>query len=98
MPQLAFFPWIELACDIDAGDYSLRRFERRRLPGPDAESQATIDAVLAPYRDLRDESIRTAVILAAHDRDLTEHPSDKDRAAAKSRSMGRHGPTRIPVL
>ena len=80
MPQLAFFPWIELACDIDAGDYSLRRFERRRRPGPDAESQATIDAVLAPYRDLRDESIRTAVILAAHDRDLTEHPSDKDRA------------------
>lgn len=80
MPQLAFFPWIEIACDIDTQGYSLQRFVRGRLPGPDAERQATIDAVLAPYRDLRDESIRTAVILAAHDRELTEHPSDEDRA------------------
>ena len=80
MPQLAFFPWIEIACDIDAGDYSLRRFVRGRLPGPDAERQATIDAVLAPYRDLRDEPIRTAVVLEAQGRELTEHPSDEDRA------------------
>ena len=80
MPQLAFFPWIELACDIDAGDYSLHRFVRGKMPGPDADSQATIDAVLAPYRDLRDGPIRTAVILAAHDRGLTEHQSDEDRA------------------
>ena len=53
---------------------------RGRLPGPDADRQATIDAVLAPYRDLRDEPIRTAVILAAHDRGLTEHLSEEDRA------------------
>lgn len=80
MPQLAFFPWIELACDIDAGDYSLQRFVRGRLPGPDADGQATIDAVLAPYRGLRDEPISTAVILAAHDRGLTEHPGEEERA------------------
>lgn len=72
MPQLAFFPWIELACDIDTGGYSLRRFARGRLPGPDPDAQATIDAVLAPYRDLTDRPIRNAVILAAHDRGLTE--------------------------
>ena len=80
MPQLAFFPWMEIACDIETQGYSLRRFVRGRLPGPDAERQATIDAVLAPYRDLRDEPIRTAVILEAHGRELTEHPSDEDRA------------------
>lgn len=26
VPQLAFFPWIELARDINAGDYSLKSF------------------------------------------------------------------------
>ena len=80
MPQLAFFPWIEMASDIETLGYSLRRFVRGRLPGPDVERQATIDAVLAPYRDLRDQPIRTAVILEAHGRELTEHPSDEDRA------------------
>ena len=79
MPQLAFFPWIELACDIDAGHYSLRRFVRGGLPGPDPEGQATIDAVLAPYRDVRDRPIRNAVILAPHNRGLTEDLSEEDR-------------------
>ena len=79
MPQLAFFPWIEIACDIEIMGYSLRRFVRGRLPGPDAERQETIDAVLAPYRDVRDQPIRTAVILEAQGRELTEHPSDEDR-------------------
>lgn len=80
MPELAFFPWIELECDIDAEGYSLKRFVRGRLPASDSEHQATLDAVLAPYRDFRDEPIRTAVILAAHGRGLTEHPSEEDRA------------------
>ncbi|MDE0394249.1 MAG: hypothetical protein OYK82_05670 [Gammaproteobacteria bacterium] len=80
MPELAFFPWIELECDIDAEGYSLKRFVRGRLPESDSERQATLDAVLAPYRDFRDEPIRTAVILAAHGRGLTEHPSEEDRA------------------
>ena len=71
VPQLAFFPWIELARDINAGDYSLKSFVRGRLPGPDAEGQATIDAVLAPYRDLRDKPIETAVVLATRGRGLT---------------------------
>ena len=79
MPQLAFFPWIELACDINTGGYSLRRFVRGRLPGPDPDGQATIDAVLDPYRDLTDRLIRNAVILAAHDRGLTEDLSEEDR-------------------
>ncbi len=80
MPQLAFFPWIELACDIDTEGYSLRRFKRGRLPGPAPDGQATIDAVLDPYRDLRDRPIRNAVILAAHDRGLTEDLSEEDKA------------------
>ena len=80
MPQLAFFPWIEIACDFNCQGYSLRRFVRGRLPGPDADGQATIDAVLAPYRDLTDGPIRNAVILAAHDRGLTEDLSEADRA------------------
>ena len=80
MPQQAFFPWIEIACDIEIMGYSLRRFVRGRLPGPDTERQETIDAVLAPYRDVRDQPIRTAVILEAHGRELTEHPSDEARA------------------
>ncbi len=80
MPRLAFFPWIEIECDIDAQGYSLRRFVREKLPWPDDDRQATIDAVLSPYRDLRDKPIRTAVILEAHGRELTERPSDEDRA------------------
>lgn len=79
MPQLAFFPWIELACDIDTASYSLRRFVRGRLPGADRDGQAAIDAVLDPYRDLRDRPIRNAVILAAHDRELTGDLSEEDR-------------------
>ena len=80
MPQLAFFPWIELECDIHAKGYSLKRFVRGTLPESDSERQATLDAVLAPYRNFRDDPIRTAVILAAHGRGLTEHPSEEDRA------------------
>lgn len=79
MPQLAFFPWINLECDIEARGYSLKRFVRRTLPRAGAESQATLDALLAPYRDLRDEPVTTAVILAAHDRTLTSDLSEGDR-------------------
>ena len=80
IPQLAFFPWIELGCDIDAGGYSLKRFERGRLPGADVESQPTLDSVLAPHRDLLDEPVKTAVILTAHGRGLTDDLSGQNRA------------------
>ena len=80
MPHLAFFPWIELECDIDVGGYSLKRFARETLPGSDAECQATLDAVLAPYRGLRDRPVRTAVIVARDGREMTTDLSSDDRA------------------
>ena len=80
MPQLAFFPWINLECDIEAQGYSLKRFVRGTRPRVDAENQAMLNAVLAPYRSLRDEPVRTAVILAAHGRTLTDELSERDRA------------------
>ena len=48
MPQLVFFPWIELEDDIDIGGYSLKRFKPGSLPGVDEEFRATLDSVLAP--------------------------------------------------
>ena len=80
IPQLAFFPWIELECDIDAGRYSLKRFKRERLPEADVESRATLDSVLAPYRDLLGHPVKTAVILTAHGRGLTDDLSGQNRA------------------
>ena len=80
MPQLAFFPWIEIEGDVDAGGYSLKRFVRGTLPGLDSERQATLDAVLAPYRDLQDKPVRTACILAGAGRSLTDDLSGQDRA------------------
>ena len=101
MPQLAFFPWIELACDIDVGGYSLRRFRRGRLPGPDPDGQATIDAVLDPYRDLTDKPIQNAVILVPHDRGLTEDLSDgraQGGPVSVRRAVRLLGPGRSGVL
>ena len=80
MPQLAFFPWIDLECDIEVGGYSLKRFAPGTRPGSDVERQSTLDLVLAPYRDLRDEPVQTAVILAARGRGLTDDLSAEDRA------------------
>ena len=80
IPQLAFFPWIELECDIDVGGYSLKRFKRERLPEADVESRATLDSVLAPYRDLLGHPVKTAVILTAHGRGLTDDLSGQNRA------------------
>ena len=79
MPQLAFLPWIELDGDIHAGDFSLKRYTRGRLPGGD-ESQGTLDAVLAPYHDVLGRPVRTAVILTARGRELTDDLSAEDRA------------------
>ncbi len=79
MPQLAFFPWIDLECDrVEVPGHSLLRFELGRLPGPDADSQAMIDAVLSTYRDHRGNPVRTAVILAANDRSLMGDLSELD--------------------
>lgn len=77
MPQLAFFPWAQLAHDMDAGGYSLRRFKRGEGPGASAE-QDTLDAVLAPYRDQANESIREAVILVPEGRGLMEDLSEAE--------------------
>ena len=80
MPQLAFFPWINLECDIEVGAYSLKRFVRGARPRRDVECQSTLDSILAPYRDFRDEPVETAVILTAGDRGLTDDLSAEDRA------------------
>lgn len=80
MPQLAFFPWIKLECDIAAGEYSLRRFVRGRRPGPDGDCQETLDAILAPYRDLEGKPVKTAVILAPQGQELTADLSEENRA------------------
>lgn len=80
MPQLAFFPWIRLENDLDVGDYSLQRFAAGDQPGPDAQSQETLDAVLAPYYDLCGKPVETAVILTARDRAATDELSEEDRA------------------
>lgn len=80
MPHLAFFPWIDLECDIEVGGYSLMRFVRGTRPRPDVERQSTLDSVLTPYRNLRDEPVRTAVILSARGRGLTDDLSEDKRA------------------
>ena len=80
MPQLAFFPWLALRTDIDVGDYSLTRFVRGRRPRSADGLQETLDALLAPYHFLGDGPIKYAVILTAHDRDLTDELSPEDRA------------------
>ena len=51
-----------------------------------------IDPVLAPYRDLRDEPSRTAVILAAHNRGLTEHLPEGPRLRSQSEGVIRREP------
>ena len=79
MPQLAFLPWIEIDGDIHAGDFSLIRYTRGRRPRGN-RLQGTLDAVLAPYHDLRGEPVNNAVILAAHGRGLTDDLSAEDRA------------------
>ena len=80
MSQLAFFPWLTLERDIDAGEYSLKRFVHGRLPSGDPEFQETLEAVLAPYRDLRGKPIKAAAILTRQGRDLLDDLSEEGRA------------------
>lgn len=44
-----------------------------------SEGQTTLDSILAPYRDLYDEPVSTAVILTADGRGLTDDLSSEDR-------------------
>ena len=79
MPQLAFFPWMEVECDVDVGDYSLKRFKPSSLPTVDEECRVTLDSVLAPYRDAWDDPVGSAVILNRNGRGLTDDLTDEDR-------------------
>jgi len=78
MPQLAFFPWIELGDDLDVGSYSLKRFKPGSLPSVDDGLRATLDSVLAPYRDTSGRPVGSSVILTAG-RGLTDALSAEDR-------------------
>ena len=79
MPQLAFFPWLELKDDIDIGNYSLQRFKPGSLPEVDEGLRATFDSVLAPYRDTSDNPVESAVILNRNGRGLIDDLSEEDR-------------------
>ena len=79
MPQLAFFPWLELEDDIDIGGYSLKRFKPGSLPRVDEGLRATLDFVLAPYRDTSDNPVESAVILNRNGRGLIDDLSEEDR-------------------
>lgn len=79
MPQLAFFPWLELEDDIEIGGYSLKRFTPGSLPRVDEEFRATLDSLLAPYRDTSDNPVEFAVILNRNGRSLIDDLCEGDR-------------------
>ena len=78
MPQVAFFPWIDLEDDLNIGSYSLKRFRPGSLPSVDEDLRATLDSVLAPYRDTADRPVGSAVIVST-DRGVTDALSAEDR-------------------
>ncbi|MXW67395.1 MAG: hypothetical protein F4Z72_10400 [Gemmatimonadales bacterium] len=79
MPQLAFFPWIDLEDDVEIGSYSLKRYMRESLPAVNEECRTTLDSVLAPYRDAWDDPVGSAVMLNRKGRGLTDDLSGEDR-------------------
>jgi hypothetical protein len=61
--KLAFFPWLDVKASFDCGDFRVVRYRRGEAPGANAEEQAAIDKLLAPYHDAHGDSVSRATIL-----------------------------------
>jgi len=69
MPTLAFFPWLQLSPGFTVGDFELVPYERATFAGPDA---AAVDALLRPYEEVANLSVRDATLLRVHPARLTD--------------------------
>ena len=69
MPSLAFFPWLQLSPGLTMGEFELIPYERGTFTGPDA---AAVDALLRPYEEVANVSVRDATLLRVHPGGLTD--------------------------
>lgn len=82
MSMLAFFPWLRLKEQLQAGEFELIPYKRGQAPGGVGTGlQRSLDSVTAPYRAGGDRSIDKATLVRINQGDLTRDLSEDERSA-----------------
>jgi hypothetical protein len=82
MSMTAFFPWLCLKEQLQAGEFELIPYKRGQAPGgAGTESQRILDSIMSPYRAGGDRSINKATVVRVNQGDLIRDLDEDERRA-----------------
>ena len=82
MSMIAFFPWLCLNEQLQAGEFELIPYTRGQAPGgAGMELQRILDSVTSPYRAGGERSINKATVVRINQGDLIRDLDDEERGA-----------------